>query len=222
MECITFDKLELSIDIEKRFCKIYERIISNYFQFSEKLISNANEMLNAGRKNQRIKMDHLSYQLAFLLSFSVQDTCMTVQAFYQSLMDNTEIFKDFSHNKLIKLFCIESESLPTVIGVCQVLDEIFEKFGCEWDFDYWEIRVSLVENREDWGRLCSCIVDTANSYFKNIDLKLDFVDDSPYWTSQELVDRVKESDLVIIARFFEKFGDCALDIAFLKVRVLFL
>lgn len=221
MECINFDKAELSIDVEKRFCKIYESVISNYFQLNNELLLNTRKMLN-GKKSRRQTyiMDHLSYQLAFLLSFSVQDTCLSVQAFYQSLMANTQIVEDFLKFNRIKLLCLGSESFPTTTGVCQVLKEFFENFGCECKFDYWEIQVTVFENRQDWERLCGCIMEVANSYFKNIDLKLDFVklNDSPSWTAEELVDKIRESDLVIAARFFEKHRGATLNLEILKVR----
>lgn len=207
MECINFNKIKLSVDVEKRFCKIYESVISNYFLFSNELLSNTSKLLNSGKieKWNKLKIDLLSYQFAFLLSFSVQDTCLSVQAFYHSLVDNTQIVQELLKNNQIKLLCLESESLPTVIGVCQVIDDIFEKFGCECRFDYLEIRVSVVEKRQGWRRLCECIVETVNSYFRNIDLILDFVDEFLRLSDLRLFERIRESDLVIIARFFAKY-----------------
>ena len=191
-----------SREVEKRFYKIYRNVISNYFEFSENLISDAKEILSCKKERMKFKSDTPSYQLAFLLSFGIQDACTSARKFYESIENHTGIIKKFSKKSPIKLLCVENESLPAVIGVCQTINEIVKEFGSGGKFDFTEIKILVLDNRGKWKRLCGYVIDVANSYFTNIELKLDYVEDFLSWSFLEFSQRVQDLDLAVVARFF--------------------
>lgn len=209
-------------EIEKRFYRVYESVISNYFVSNKHLIWNAKEIINYEKGGKDFKSDLLSYQLFFLLSFGVQDTVLSARKFCESFVKHSKVTKNMPENNPIKILCVESESVPTVVGVCQVIDEIRQKSESTGKFEYSEIRISVIETRENWRRLCGYIIDTVNSFFKNVELKLDFIEDFTSLSSQELTDRIGEIDIVILARVFQENRNFTESYSFMRVSCFYL
>lgn len=218
----SFKSIFSAPEIEKRFFRVYESVISNYFVSNKHLIWNVKEILHHEKGGKNFKTDLLSYQLFFLLSFGVQDTVLSARKFCESFLNHSEVIKNISENNPIKMLCLESESMPTVVGVCQVIDEIRQKSESTGKFEYSEIRISVIETRENWRRLCGYIVDTVNSFLKNIELKLDFIESFTRLPSQELIDRLEEIDIVIVARVFQENQIFTESYSFMRVSCFYL
>lgn len=148
----------------------------------------------------------MSLLISFISYFhSVQDTLLSARKFYDSVLYHLEIMQKLSDQNPLNLLCLESEALPTVIGVCQVINEIVSnKITCDRTAaetanpSFREIRILVIDTRQNWRHLCGYIVDEFNSYFNLIKLKLDFVDHFTSLSSQTLM----ELDFVIVARIF--------------------
>lgn len=180
-----------------RLDNAYSRILSKFFD--RQLISNRKEIINSEKDEKNFKTDHLTYQFYFLFSFGIQDTLLSARKFYDSLLYNLEIMRISSVQNPVNVLCLESEALPTVIGVCEVINGIVSnKIKYVQTDNTREIRILMIDTRQNWRRLCECIVDEFNSYFKFIHLKLDFVDNFISLSS----DNIMELDLVIVARIF--------------------
>lgn len=186
-----------------RLDNVYSRIISKYF--NRQLISNRKEIINYEKDEKNFKTDVLTYQFYFLFSFGIQDTLLSARKFYNSVLYHLEIMQKLSTQNPLNLLCLESEALPTVIGVCQVINEIVsnkimsDRTAAETaNPSFREIRILVIDTRQNWRRLCGYIVDEFNSYFNFIKLKLDFVDHFTSLSSQKLI----ELDLVVVARIF--------------------
>ena len=191
-------------EVKQRFFKVYENVILNYFTFNEGLISSARAILNSQKQEKKFNTERPSNQLAFLLSFGIQDTCTVARKFYESIKYRIEIAKKLYKDNPIKLLCLGNESLPAVIGVCQVINEIVKEFGSAGQFDFGDIRIMIIGKGVKWRQLCTFIIDTVNSHFTNVELKLHFVGDFTSWSSQEFIDTVKGLNLMVIARIFKK------------------
>lgn len=205
MELSNFDTLAENARISKiRIHNFYARIISKYF--SKELITNREEILNSEKDWKNFKTDLLTYQFYFLFSFAIQDTLLSARKFYGSVLYQTRFIRKLLEENPINLLCIESEALPTVIGVCEVINEIVSNKSVYvkpvGNLHFKTIQLLVIDKREKWRRLCKCIVDAFNSYFKTVKLQVNFVDDIISIENSFCSPKFIDFDLVVVARIF--------------------
>lgn len=224
MNLTNFDRFKLAEDARTskiRIQNFYSRIISEYF--NRQLISNREEIINSEKDGKNFKTDALTYQFYFLFSFGVQDTLLSARKFYASVLYQTQFIRKLLVENPINLLCLESEALPTVIGVCEVINEIVSNKSAyvksTSNVLFRIVRILVIDTRQNWRRLCKYIVEAFNTYFKIIRLQLYFADDitsiENSFDSRKLID----FDLVIVARIFTEHRTFSQNYSSIQVNI---
>lgn len=206
-------------DIERRFWRFYFTIIKDYFDLDEDFICLDKESPNHRKHTKRRK--NILNQPDKLLRFCIQDTCLGLRKFYASFVNYIEIINYLSKKNLITIYCVLGKSLFAALGICIVIDEALKQYGVSHGTNKKQIELIVTEIEKDWRNICVYVVDRVNSCYKNVEIKLEFIDDYSTRLSVEAFRAIKEVDIVVMSRYLSDFPYLTVRNHFLEVSYIY-
>lgn len=207
--------------IERRFWRFYLKVIKEYFNLDEDFICLMKEAPNSGRHTKRQSNFSIFNHPDELLRFCFQDTCLGLRKFYASFESYIDICYYLSKKNLITIYCALSESLLAALGICIVIDEAVAQYGVSHGITKKQIELIVTEREKNWRNMCVYIVERVNSCYKNVEIKLEIIDEHSTHLSVEVFRAIKEVDIVVMSRFLSHFPYLTLKSHFLEVSCIY-
>lgn len=212
-----FNLSEDVCDIERRFWRFYLKIIKEYFDLDEDFVCVMKEAPNSGRQTKRQNNFSIFNHPDELLRFCIQDTCLSLRKFYASFENYIDICYYLSKKNLITIYCVLGESLFAALGIIIVIDEALTQYGVSHGITKNQIELIITEKEKNWRNICVYIVERVNICYKNVEIKLELIDEHSTHLSVEVFRAIKEVDIVVMSRFLSHFPYLTLRTHFLEV-----
>lgn len=182
--------------------KFYYKILNSYFHLDLKIVSRLKEVLESGKEmcvDDLLKRSFGILQLYDLLLNGLKDTYLSLRMFYAAISKH-RMCKTLFGKLRMKWCCMGGFSVLSALGMCEVIDNVFLRFGC-MDTPT-DIEIVLIDVCQMFRPLSQYMLDQVNLGYAEINVKLSYVQAEFFGElSSEVKKNIRSSQIVIMNNF---------------------